>query len=417
MKILVLNAGSSSQKSGLYDLPTEVLPDTPPEPIWQASVDWTLHPGRAVVTIETARGKVEQELQTTSRVAVIGYLLDSLHQGDTQVIATLAAIDSVGHRIVHGGSQTQSQPITPDVKQAIADLSVLAPNHNPAHLEGIEAIEQLLPNLPQIAVFDTAFHTTLSPPAFTYPIPYGLTQQGIRRYGFHGISHQYCAGRAAEILDRPLADLKLITCHLGNGCSLAAIQQGQSIDTTMGFTPLDGLMMGTRSGAIDPGILLHLQRQHHYTGEELDTLLNQESGLKGVSGLSADLRAVTEAMATNPQAQLAFDLFIHRLRSSIGSLLASLQGVDVLVFTAGIGENSAIVREQACAGFEFLGLHLDRDKNQQRPVDQDIATANSSVRVLVIHTEEDWAIARECWRLRAAGDRFDSNGADALKSE
>ena len=399
MKILVLNAGSSSQKSCLYDLTTG-LPSSPPPPIWEATVDWTQHHGMAAIKIKTVQGEVKQEIQTDSRVTVITHLLDSLHQGETQAIAALSEIGMVGHRVVHGGSKTQSQRITPDVKQAIAELAVLAPNHNPAHLEGIEAIEKLLPTVPQIAVFDTAFHATLSPVAFTYPIPQELIQQGIRRYGFHGISHQYCAGRAAEILDRDPATLKLITCHLGNGCSLAAIQNGRSIDTTMGFTPLDGLMMGTRSGAIDPGILIHLQRQEHYTAEKLDTLLNKESGLKGVSGISADMRQVTEAMATNSQAQLAFDLFIHRLRSGIGSMLASLQGVDALVFTAGIGENSAIVREQACAAFKFLGLHLDREKNQQQPVDQDIAATDSTARVLVIHTEEDWTIALECWQLR-----------------
>ena len=410
MKILVLNAGSSSQKSCLYDLTGDPSQNSP-QPIWEAAVDWTQHQGFAAVKIKTLQGEFKQEIQTTDRTQVLTHLLDSLHQGETQAIAALSAIDIVGHRVVHGGAHyTESVRITPAVKQTIADLAILAPNHNPAHLEGIEAIEKILPTVPQVAVFDTAFHATLSPVAFTYPIPQELTQQGIRRYGFHGISHQYCAHRATEILgacaspndDRDLTSPKLITCHLGNGCSLAAIQNGQSIDTTMGFTPLDGLMMGTRSGAIDPAILLHLQRQEHYTVEQLDTLLNKESGLKGVSGVSADMRQVTEAMAANPQAQLAFDLFIHRLRSGIGSMLASLQGVDALVFTGGIGENSAIVREQACVAFKFLGLELDQDKNHQRPVNQDIATPDSSVRVLVIHTEEDWAIALECWKIQAS---------------
>lgn len=400
MKILVLNAGSSSQKSCLYDWSGDKLPNSPPQPIWQAVVDWTHRPGSAGIKIKTSLGEFNQELQTTSRVEILSHLLNSLYQGETPPIATLSEIDWIGHRIVHGGSEyTQSVIITPAVKQTIADLIVLAPNHNQAHLEGIEAVEKMLPDIPQVAVFDTAFHTTLPEVAFTYPIPYELTQKGIRRYGFHGISHQYCAHRAAEILKRDLGSLKLITCHLGNGCSLAAIQNGQSIDTTMGFTPLDGLMMGTRSGAIDPAILIHLQRQENYTIDQLDTLLNKESGLKGISGFSADMRQITEAMAANPRSQIAFDLFIHRLRACIGSMLASLQGMDALIFTAGIGENSSIVRENVCNALGFIGLELNQHQNQQQPIDQDIATANSRVRVLVIHTEEDWTIAQECWKL------------------
>jgi acetate kinase len=311
-------------------------------------------------------------------------------------------VDIIGHRVVHGGAEYRhSTIINDDVKEAIAKLAIFAPVHNPANLEGIIAAEKVFGKVSQVAVFDTAFHAHLAPAAYTYAIPTKYTEQGIRRYGFHGISHQYCRDRAASILNRKVEDLRLITCHLGNGCSLAAIQNGQSIDTTMGFTPLEGLVMGSRSGSIDAGILIHLLRQPDMDAEKLDRLLNRESGLLGVSGISADLRPVLKAIAEgNQQAQLAFDVYVHSLRSHIGGMLASLGGLDALVFTAGVGENAPTVRAAACAGFEFLGLKLDLDKNNQRLMDVDISTADSLVRVLVIHTQEDWEIARECWHLK-----------------
>jgi acetate kinase len=236
--------------------------------------------------------------------------------------------------------------------------------------------------------------------ASIYPGPYEWLEQDIRRYGFHGISHQYCAGRAAEILDRELNELRLVTCHLGNGCSLAAIRNGRSVNTTMGFTPLDGLMMGSRSGSIDPGLLLHLLRQPKYTVDRLDRILNLESGLQGVSGLSSDLREILAAMAKgHARAQLAFDTYVHSLRCHIGAMMASLGRLDALVFTAGVGEHAASVRAAACEAFTFLGLKLDLEKNARSPLDWDIAAPDSTVRVLVIRTEEDWEIARECWKL------------------
>ncbi|MGL5074824.1 MAG: acetate/propionate family kinase, partial [Waterburya sp.] len=271
--------------------------------------------------------------------------------------------------------------------------------HNPAHLEGINAIAQILPNITQIAVFDTAFHRQIPEPAKVYPLPYEWFERGIQRYGFHGISHQYCATKTAQILDKSLNSLKIITCHLGNGCSLAAIANGICIDTTMGFSPLEGLMMGTRCGSIDPQILLYLMREYSLNGDELNQLLNKESGLLGVSGISADMRAILAASAEGQErAQLAFDIYIHRLRSSIGAMIASLGGLDALVFTAGVGENAAKVRAKTCEQFTFLGLHLDLDKNNARPMNEDIATSNSQVKVLVIHTEEDWEIATQCWQ-------------------
>ena len=401
MKILVLNAGSSSQKSCLYEL-NDVLPDRPPPPLWEAQIDWNHREGVAELKVETASGtEQEEELASDSRQAAISRMLETLWQGKTQVINSLKEIDIVGHRVVHGGQDyQQSTLISPDVKEAIARLSVFAPVHNPVNLEGIEALEKILPNVSQVAVFDTAFHAQLPPAAFVYPGPYEWLEDGIRRYGFHGISHQYCARRAAQILNRDLTHLRLISCHLGNGCSLAAIRGGWSVDTTMGFTPLDGLMMGSRSGAIDPGIIIHLLRRSDLTSEKLDNILNRNSGLKGISGVSGDMRQIGEAITQgNDRAQLALDIYIHRLRAGIGAMLASLGGLDALIFTAGVGENSAFVRAAACEAFGFLGLKLDGEKNQHSPVDEDIAAVDSAARVLVIHTQEDWEIARECWKL------------------
>lgn len=399
MKILVLNAGSSSQKSCLYELIGATLPEHPPHPLWEAQIDWT----HQELKVKTAQGNVlEETLQSSSRADGTAQMLETLWKGKTGVIENPGEINIVGHRVVHGGEKyRQSTFVTPEVKDAIAHLSIFAPVHNPANLEGIEAIEKILPTLPQVVVFDTAFHATLPPAAFVYPGPYEWLEMGIRRYGFHGISHQYCAQRAAQILGKDLKQLRIITCHLGNGCSLAAVREGRSIDTTMGFTPLEGLMMGSRSGSIDPGILIHLLRQGDVTVDELDDILNRQSGLQGVSGVSNDMRQIGEAIASgNSRAQLAFDIFIHRLRSGIGAMLASLGGLDALIFTAGIGENAEEVRTSACLAFGFLGLKLDLEQNEQKlAVDRDIATPDSTVRVLAIHTQEDWAIAQECWQL------------------
>jgi acetate kinase len=395
MNILVLNAGSSSQKSCLYQM---TAADTPPHPLWEAAVDWTHRQGLAEIKVKSATGELQETLPNQSRQQVLGHLLATLWQGKTAVLQQPSEITAVGHRVVHGGQDyTQPIRITPAVKATIAQLAALAPVHNPANLEGIEAIEQVLGDtVPQVAVFDTAFHSQLPIAAAIYPGPYAWVEQGIRRYGFHGISHQYCAHRAAQLLSAAAEkELRLIICHLGNGCSLSAVRNGQCIDTTMGFTPLDGLMMGSRSGAVDPGILIHLLRQNAYTADQLDQALNKESGLKGISGVSADMRQIIAAIEQgNPRAKLALDIYIHRLRACIGSMMASLGGLDALVFTAGVGENSPVVRSGACEAFKFLGLQIDPALNESRPVDQDIAIADSAIRVLVIHTQEDWAIAQ-----------------------
>lgn len=401
MKILVLNAGSSSQKSCLYEITGEI-PLEAPLPLWEAKLDWTHRQGVAQMEVKTHKGeRLLEEIPVDSRQHIMAHMLDTLWQGSTQVIGQLSEIDVVGHRVVHGGKEYhESVRITDEVKKAIACLATLAPEHNPVNLEGIVAIEQHLGTVPQVAVFDTAFHARMPDAAAIYPGPYEWVEQGIRRYGFHGISHQYCAGRAAEILGRDLASVQLINCHLGNGCSLAAIQNGRSIDTTMGFTPLDGLMMGSRSGAVDPSIIIYLLRQSSdYTADKLDHILNRASGLRGISGVSNDMREVKRAIANNPRAELAWDMFIHRLRFYIGAMMASLGGLDALVFTAGIGENDPDVRAAACEAFAFLGLKIDSEKNKHKPVDVDIATPDSAVRVLVIQTQEDWAIALECWQL------------------
>jgi acetate kinase len=400
MKILVLNAGSSTQKSCLYDLAEDSLPSHPPSAIWKADIDWYSTPESGLLKVK-AKGFTQEILVSPHHRSLgIATLLNSLVEGETKVLEHLAEISIVGHRVVHGGIEyAKATPITPAVKETIKRLIPLAPNHNPAHVEGIEVIEQILGNIPQIAVFDTAFHRSIPLASSLYPIPYEWGEKGILRYGFHGTSHQYCCRRAGELLGKPIETLKILVAHLGNGASLSAVKGGDSIDTTMGFTPLEGLMMGTRSGSIDPAILIYLQREHQFTPDSLNTLLNKESGLKGISGLSGDMRALTKAMAAGDErSKLAFEMYIHRLKSLMGSMLAVLEGLDVLVFTAGVGENSALVRERACQGWDFLGLQLDKTKNESHPVDVDISTPESRVRILVIHTEEDWAIARECWQ-------------------
>ncbi len=402
MKILVLNSGSSSQKSALYEI-SGMLPEHPPMPAWQGKIEW--NGDQADIEAQNSQGaKLEAHVQVASRSKATGQLLDTLWHGQVRAVSAPSEIDMVGHRIVSGGQKfEEATAVTPKVKSAIARMAVFAPLHNRAELEGIELIEKRLGDVPQVAVFDTGFHSHLPEAAAVYPGPYEWLAQGIRRYGFHGINHQYCAQRAAQLLNRELNSLKLVTCHLGNGCSLAAIREGRSIDTTMGFTPLDGLMMGTRSGSLDPGILTYLMREERFSGKQLDDLLNTKSGLLGISGISGDMRQIVTSMKEgNPRAKLAFDMFVHHLQSGIGAMIASLGGMDALVFTAGIGENSPELRAAACANFAFLGLKLNAAKNIPHSADQDISLPHSTVRVLLIRAQEDWAIARDCWRLASA---------------
>ena len=404
MKILVLNSGSSSQKSALFDLKGgETSDQKAGSPLWQAKIEWNKE--SATLAVSTARGEsLTRKTKTHDRKSALKEMLETLWDGPTKV-AEAKDIQVVGHRVVHGGPELwQPTIITDSVKQAIRKVEPFAPLHNRAELEGVEIIEQLLGSVPQVAVFDTGFHRTIPLPAAVYPGPYSWYEKSIRKYGFHGINHQYCAGRAAQLLQRDLRSLKLITCHLGNGCSLAAIDGGRSVETTMGFTPLDGLMMGTRSGSVDPGILTYLLREKHATGERLDKTLNEESGLLGISGISGDMREVLAAMRDgNSRAKLAFDMYVHRLQLGIGAMAAALNGIDTLVFTAGVGENSPEVRAGACTKLSFLGVELDEARNRQSPADQEISLSSSRVRVLIIRAQEDWAIAQECWRLREKG--------------
>ncbi len=401
MKVLVMNAGSKDFKFK-GDPSVKGRSNADWVNLREGMIDWTAKSGIATIKVKAQGIVLQRQIESTSRTEVTREILNTLWQGETQVLQSAQDIDVVGHRVVHGGDvYRDSCRITTDVKAKIDQFARFAPIHNPITLDGIHTIEAILgETIPQVAVFDTAFHATLPPAAYTYPGPHAWLDEGIRRYGFHGTSHRYCAERVAYLLGRELAELRLITCHLGNGASLTAIRNGESIDTTMGFTPLEGLMMGTRSGSVDPGILMYLMHHHGYQAKDLDTVLNKSSGLLGLSGVSADVRQILAAIAEgNTRAQLALDVYIHRLRSHIGAMLMSLQGLDVLIFTAGVGENAPLIRQAACESLGFLGVQLDPEKNAHGSGDQMISTPDSTVQVWVIHTQEDWMIAKQCWQV------------------
>jgi acetate kinase len=402
MKILVLNAGSSSQKTCLYEIGS-LLPQDAPDPLWEGRIE--LDGETAKVRVKNSRGyRAEETVRVEARSASVSELLVKLWSDQSRSAGAPAAVDVIGHRIVNGGPDHRDPVlISPEVKAAIARASSFAPLHNASGLAGIEFAEKRFGPVPQVAVFDTGFHKTLPEAAYVYPGPYEWVAQGIRRFGFHGINHQYCAERAVKLLGKGGGSLRLVICHLGNGCSLAAVRDGQSVDTTMGFTPLDGLMMGTRSGSVDPGILTYLMSRG-FTASQLDELLNKKSGLLGISGVSGNMRDIIGEMKSgNLRAKLAFDVFVHRLRASIGAMVASLGGIDALVFTAGIGENSPEVRAAACGHGDYLNIELENDKNAGVSEDQDIARPGSAVRVLVLHAQEDWAIAKETWKVMSGG--------------
>ncbi len=367
--VAALNAGSSSLKLGVFDWETE-------QQLAEESITWGDDGGGGI------RNHADAARQ----------LLSAWNP---------ESIGAVGHRVVHGGARfRQAVRIDAEVKQAIADLSPLAPLHNPAALAVIDAAEHMLPQVPQVAVFDTAFHRTMPPSSYLYPVPFRwYAEWGIQRFGFHGLSHAYCSLRAYELLKQPLDGLKLVTCHLGSGCSLAAVDGGRSVATTMGFTPLEGLMMGTRSGSVDPGLLLYLLTQRHLNAGELAHTLYYDSGLKGVSGISPDIREVIAAkQAGHQQAELAFELYTARIREGIGAMAAAMSGLDGLVFTAGVGEGSADVREAVCRPLEWLGVAIDAEANAVASPDTDVATAGSRARILVVHTREELMVAKETRR-------------------
>jgi acetate kinase len=411
VKTLVINGGSSTFKIWFQNVPA-ALPATHLDPMWSARADWTRHAGTAEVKITPPGGKsTTSSIQGDAPDAILEPVLRALWQGETKVIDSPAEIAVVGHRIVHGGSKyRESVLITPEVRAGIAEQAQFAPAHNRAQLEAIRTVDRVVGTaVPQVAVFDTAFHSTLEPRAYVYAGPYSWLEEGIRRYGFHGISVQYATRRSAELLNTSASALRLIVCHLGNGASVTAVAGGKSVDTSMGLTPLEGLMMGTRSGSIDPSILVYLIRRHGYTADQIDNILNRQSGLLGVSGLSGDMREILEAIqGRNQRARLAYDIYAHRLVRVIGAMLAVLGGVDAIVFTGGVGENCAPLRKEVCEQFGFLGLQLDAAKNAapgvaQNATDENIATSGSPVQVLVIRADEDWEIACECGRLANAG--------------
>src|SRR5262245_27881964 len=391
MKILVCNSGSSSLKFSLFEAEGELL-------LAEGDIDWTTKPTRLVFR-RTGHQEIREELKLEKYADAVARILDDLRAGPSAALHTLEDLQGVGHRVVHGGERyTAAVRITPEVKRAIGDLTELAPLHNPASLDGITAVEQVLPNIAQVAAFDTAFHATLSESARTYPVRQQWTREwGVRRYGFHGLSHSYCAGRAAEMIGR--RDLRLIIAHLGIGASVSAVCNGTCVDTSMGFTPLEGLMMGTRSGTVDPGMLVYLLRHKGMNADELDHALNYESGLLGVYGVSSDIIQVLSELSSNPHARLAVEVYIHRIRQTVGAMAATLGGVDALVFTAGVGEHAPEIRKRVCEKLNYLGLELDRAANETCKPDIDVAMPASAARILVIATREDLTIMRETRKL------------------
>jgi acetate kinase len=391
MKILVCNAGSSSLKFSLFEAEGELL-------LAEGSIDWTTKPTRLIFR-RSGQQEVREELKLEKHADAVARILDDLRAGPSAPLHVLGELQAVGHRVVHGGERyTAAVRITPEVKRAIGELAELAPLHNPASLDGITAVERVLPRVPQVAAFDTAFHATLSEAARTYPVPQKwMREWGIRRYGFHGLSHSYCAGRATEMIGR--RDLRLVIAHLGNGASVSAVRNGICVDTSMGFTPLEGLMMGTRSGTVDPGMLVHLLRHKGLDVNELDHALNYQSGLLGLSGVSSDMRQVLSKCTGNPDARLAVEVYVHRIRQTVGAMAATLGGVDALVFTAGVGEHAAEIRERVCENLNYLGLELDRTANETCKPDADVAMPASAARILIIATREDLTIMRETRQL------------------
>ncbi len=393
MKILVCNAGSSSLKFSLFEAEGDLL-------LAEGGIDWTTKPTRLVFR-RTGHQEIREELKLEKHADAVARILDDLQAGPSAPLRVFGELQAVGHRVVHGGKRyTAAVRITPEVKRTIGELAELAPLHNPASLDGITAVEQVLPKVPQVAAFDTAFHATLSEVARTYPVPQKWTREwGMRRYGFHGLSHSYCAGRAAEMIGR--RDLRLIIAHLGNGASVSAVCNGICVDTSMGFTPLEGLMMGTRSGTVDPGMLVYLLRHKGLDVNELDQALNYQSGLLGLSGVSSDMRQVLSELPHNPDAGLAVEVYVHRIRQTVGAMAATLGGIDALVLTAGVGEHAPEIRERVCEKLNYLGLELDRTANQTCKPDADIAMPASVARILVIATREDLTIMRETRQLVA----------------
>jgi acetate kinase len=396
MKILVLNCGSSSVKYQFIDIDKSYV-------LAKGMVSRIGMSESVLVHKPHDRPEITISGEILDHIVAVEHVIAILLSPNHGVMKDKSEISAVGHRVVHGGEKfPDSALIDKDVMQVLRSCIELAPLHNPHNIRGINACMQILPGIPHVAVFDTAFHQKMPPFAYIYGIPYILYKKyGIRRYGFHGTSHFYVSRRAARIMRRPIEELKIITCHLGNGASMTAVKEGISVDTSMGFTPLEGLLMGTRSGDLDPAIILHVMAREELSLHEANTLLNKHSGMQGISGVSSDMRdIIAESQKGNTIAQLALDVYCYRIRKYIGAYAAAMGGLDALVFTAGIGENSPLVRKKCCENLEFLGIQVDDEKNEEAiRVEAEIQTDDSSVKVLCIPTNEEVVIALDTKRI------------------
>jgi len=392
MKILVLNCGSSSIKYKLLDMVTN-------EVLAQGGIEKIGLKGSFLKLTTADDQKVILEKDIPEHQIGVEFILSVLTSKENGCLNSLKEIDAVGHRVVHGGEKFNSSVlINKEVIDQIEQCIDLAPLHNPSNLIGIRAVEKVLPGIPQVAVFDTAFHQSMPPKAYIYGLPYSYYEKyGIRRYGFHGTSHRYVSRRACDVLGVRYEDQKIVTAHIGNGASITAIKNGYSIDTSMGMTPVDGLLMGTRSGEIDAGVLTFISEKEHLSARGINDLLNKRSGVLGVSGVSSDMRELSEACEKgNERAMLAMDMFNYRIHKYVGSYAAVLGGLDILVFTGGVGENQWTTRSEVCKNLEFMGIKIDESKNTgMRGKEMVISTADSKVTVMVVPTDEEFMIAKD----------------------
>ena len=395
MKILVLNCGSSSLKYQLFNMDNEK--------VLAQGIAERIGLNDSILTHKTSnKDKHKINLNFKNHKEALNNILELLTSKEYGVLKSLNEIDAVGHRVVHGGEKySKAVLVNEEVKKSIKELFSLAPLHNPANLIGIEVCEEIMKNVPMVALFDTAFHQSMNLEEFLYALPYELYKEnGIRKYGFHGSSHKYVSEKAADIVKKDIKNLKIISCHLGNGASLCAIKNGKSFDTTMGFSPLDGLVMGTRCGSIDPSIPLYLIKNNKLSVEEVDNILNKKSGVLGISSVSSDFRDIEdEAKKGNKKASLALDIFHYRIKKQIGAYIAALNGVDIIIFTAGVGEKGPETREAILKDMDFFGIILDKEKNKVRGKIQEISAKNSKVKVFVIPTNEELVIARETQKI------------------
>ncbi len=395
MKVLVINAGSSSLKYKLIDMDTEAV-------MAKGLCERIGIDGSKLTHTPEEKDKVVIEKDMPNHSVAIKLVLDALTDKDHGVIADMSEISAVGHRLVHGGEFfSGSVLITDEVKKAVEECNPLAPLHNPANLTGVAACEEAMPGVPNVGVFDTAFHQTMPAKSYMYGIPYEYYEKyKVRKYGFHGTSHNYVSHKVAELIGKPIEELKIITCHLGNGSSIAAVDGGKVLDTSMGLTPLDGLVMGTRSGSIDPAIIPFLAKNEGLTISEIDSILNKKSGVLGISGVSSDFRDLTAAAQEgNERASLALDMFVHSVQGYIGRYASIMGGVDVITFAGGVGENDIATRAKILAGQEFMGVKIDEAKNNVRGIDAEISADDSKVRVFVVPTDEELTIARDTKRI------------------